>query len=363
MGQIDKDVFERGLFSHDPAYIPVIVSREFENFSGWVRFCFGAQEEEGIGFALFVLHVLDSGKGRELCVYILARVLEFQANFSRGAVLLKQILRRIRGTDAPLVDHHHTRTHHFDFGQNVRRNQNGAPMREVFDEFSHLPDLVGIEADGRFVEDEQIRVMNQGVGKSDPLFLALGEGADQGAFFFLQVTHFEHISDAVLDFRAFNAFERGSVAEVFMDPHIAVEGGAFREVSEMLAGLDGLFEDIKPSDGGVAGRWGKVAGEHAHGGAFSSAIGPEETDDLSLVNFEGNIAHSGEPRVALGEMDDFDHKQGDWREGALHAPKNGEAEGALEGFGAWDKRWGNAFNLFWGRGCVTSATIPRGDTV
>ncbi len=363
MGQIDKDVFERGFFSHDPAYIPVIVSREFENLSGRVRFCFGAQEEEGIGITLLVLHVLDSGKGRELCVYILARVLEFQANFARGAVLLQQILRRIRGTDAPLVDHHHTRTHHFDFGQNVRRNQNGAPMREVFDELPHLPDLVGIEADGRFVEDEQIRVMNQGVSESDPLFLAFGEGADQGAFFFLQVTHFEHISDAVLDFRAFNAFERGSVAEVFMDPHIAVEGGAFREVSEMLAGLDGLFEDIKPGDGGVARRRGKVAREHAHGGAFSGAVGPEETDDLSLVNFKGNIAHSCEPWVALGEMDDFDHKQGDWSEGTQHAPKNGEEKGASEGFSAWDKRGGNAFNLFLGKGYVATGAIPRGDKV
>ena len=49
---------------------------------------------------------------------------------------------------------------------------------ELADQLADLADLVGVEAVGRLVEDQQFRVVDQGVGQADPLAVALREGLD-----------------------------------------------------------------------------------------------------------------------------------------------------------------------------------------
>jgi len=48
-----------------------------------------------------------------------------------------------------------------------------------FDQGTDLGDLLGIEADGRLIEDEHVRIADDRLGQPDTLAIALGELADQ----------------------------------------------------------------------------------------------------------------------------------------------------------------------------------------
>ncbi len=50
---------------------------------------------------------------------------------------------------------------------------------EIFDQLTHLPDLIGIEPARRLVEDEEIGLMDERIGQADPLPVAFGKRADQ----------------------------------------------------------------------------------------------------------------------------------------------------------------------------------------
>ena len=57
----------------------------------------------------------------------------------------------------------------------MRREDDGALLAELADELARLPYLVGVEPDRRLVEDEDGRVVDEGLGQPDALAVALGE--------------------------------------------------------------------------------------------------------------------------------------------------------------------------------------------
>ena len=102
----------------------------------------------------------------------------FQADVADAAKLAEQVGRRVAGLDLALVQDDDARTGHFHLGQDVGGKQDRVLLAEVLDEVAHLPDLVRVEADGRLVEDEQVRLGDEGFGEADALAVALGKVAD-----------------------------------------------------------------------------------------------------------------------------------------------------------------------------------------
>ncbi len=48
-------------------------------------------------------------------------------------------------------------------------------LSELFNQRTDFDDLVGVEADGRLIQDEDGRIADEGLGEADPLPVALGE--------------------------------------------------------------------------------------------------------------------------------------------------------------------------------------------
>ena len=46
----------------------------------------------------------------------------------------------------------------------MSREEDGVVLAEILDQVAHGADLIGIEADGRLVEDEQVGVVHHGIG-------------------------------------------------------------------------------------------------------------------------------------------------------------------------------------------------------
>ena len=55
-------------------------------------------------------------------------------------------------------------------------------LAEVLDQVAHLANLIGIEADGRLVENQQIRFVHERVRQADALPVTFGKRADDPIF-------------------------------------------------------------------------------------------------------------------------------------------------------------------------------------
>ena len=188
--------------------------------------------------------------------------------------------------------------------------KDGVVLAEVANQVAHLPDLVGIEADGRLVEDEQVGRVQEGVGQTDPLAVALGERADDAVFHVLERAKLLHIPHAFALAGTGDLLEGGPVIEVLGYPHVGVKRDVFRHVAEVLPGLHRLAEHVEPGNGGAPGSCRHIARKNAHRRRFSSAIGPKKADDLAFFDFEAQIFNRGKARVAFRQVLDFYHVAG-----------------------------------------------------
>jgi len=83
-----------------------------------------------------------------------------------------QILRSVRRQDAPFIHDEHAIARHLRFREDMRGNQNRMVVGQAFDKLPNRPDLVGIQTVGWLVQDDEIRLVNQGICQSYPLLVA-----------------------------------------------------------------------------------------------------------------------------------------------------------------------------------------------
>ena len=182
-------------------------------------------------------------------------------------------------------------------------------------------ELFGIEAVSGFVEDEQLGIVDEGVGQADSLAVAFGKGLNHLAAHGIEAADVDHIAHAAASVAVAQALELAAEFQVFADAHVVVERHVFRHVADFPTGIDGFAENVEAGDGGGAGGGREVAGEHPEGGGLACAIGAEETDDFALGDGEVDPADRFMAGVALSKLIHFDHDCGSrlkWENSFLH---------------------------------------------
>ena len=86
-----------------------------------------------------------------------------------------QVLRRVDGDDPALVDDDDALAGLRDLGKDVRAEDDRVVAGEAANQLARLDDLLRVEARGRLVEDQHLRVVNQRLGEADALPVALRE--------------------------------------------------------------------------------------------------------------------------------------------------------------------------------------------
>src|SRR5207253_269868 len=163
------------------------------------------------------------------------------------------------------------------------------------DRFSHLAELADdtadfdadtrVEAAGGFVQQQDLRVVQQYTGQTEALIHAAGETGGHGIAL---VSEAHELEDVVADFAAFfapNAIGGGEEFEVLDDFHVVVDakkvGHEADESADLLGlGVDRIAADIGFTPGGIEQR-----GEHPHGGGLAGAVGANETEDVAFFQF------------------------------------------------------------------------------
>ena len=180
-----------------------------------------------------------------------------------------------------------------------REQHRAAAVGVAAQQVAHPADAGRVEPVGRLVEDQHVRVAEQGGADAEalahaervvahpPVGLVVGE-ADQ----------LEHLLDPALG-QAHGALHQG---EDLAAGAAGVLGRGVEEHPDLGAGVGQVDEPAAVDGGGARGGRGE-ADHDPHGGGLAGAVGPEEAGDPAGGRGEGDVVDGGQPAaVGLGEV-------------------------------------------------------------
>ena len=171
-----------------------------------------------------------------------------------------------------------------------------------------VPDVLaglGVEADGRLVEEEDVRVVEHAAGDLEAAPHAAGVGADDG------VAAVPEVDDAERFFDARGVLFAGHVVDVGVEAHVLVGGEAVVEGRVLEDEADGLADgvplggDVVAGDSGAAGGRAHEGAEDVDGGGLAGAVRAEEAEYLALLHLEADVVDGGKGAEAFAEAGDF----------------------------------------------------------
>ncbi len=105
-------------------------------------------------------------------------------------------------TSLPLIDNQHLLAGGFNFRQDVGAEDDGVVAREGLDQVAGIDGLLRIETGGRLVEDQNIGVMDDGLGEPYALAVTFGQLADKLVLHVGDVAALADLVDAAVQVRA-----------------------------------------------------------------------------------------------------------------------------------------------------------------
>ena len=182
--------------------------------------------------------MLDLGEGDMVPVEQLThfghhRIRHFASLEHGGMPLFQQFVAGACGTDFATIHDGHAVAEIFDIGQQVRAEQHclSAPG-EGRDQILDLSRADGVHTAGRFVENQQLRVIDQALCESDASLHALGILPHGAVLHRLQSDHVEQHIDAVPSSSTVQAEEPAVVIERFSAAQKSIEIRLLRQVAD-----------------------------------------------------------------------------------------------------------------------------------
>ena len=167
----------------------------------------------------------------------------------------------------------------FDVGDDVGRQDHQPLARELCKQVPEALAFLRIQADGRLVDDQQLRIIEQGLGDADALAHAARKPAEPAIGDIGKADHVQAFLDACRHRPRGQALHRREKGEElprrqgFIDAEVLRQVAQFRTQRIRLAG-DVLTTPEHASSGGA-----RQGGQHAHQARLAGAIRAQQADD------------------------------------------------------------------------------------
>ena len=161
---------------------------------------------------------------------------------------------------------------------------------QFLNQVADLDDLLGVQAHGGLVQDQNVRIADQCLGDAHTLAVSFGQVADEAVVHVRDFYQLANFIDVLLS-GDFDLVEIIDKIQIILDGHIQIERGQFRQIPDFGFCLDGIVQNFMAVDGDGAGCGGQIAGDDVHGRGFTGAVGAQKTKDFSLIDGEGDIIH------------------------------------------------------------------------
>ena len=163
---------------------------------------------------------------------------------------------------------------------------------------ANFVNLARVETDGRFVEHQHRRIVNQRLRQADALSIALRELSANPMRHVSEAANLEHVLERGFDLRARDVAQFRDEPQIGLDAHVGIERRIFRQVADFAASLERLRKNIESVNQHGARSRRHVAGDDAHRGGLAGAVGAEKAEDGTALGFERYVFNRD--KVAVG---------------------------------------------------------------
>ena len=220
-----------------------------------------------------------------------------------GQYSTREVVGRARDHRLAVVHHDDLVGETLGLEQQVRAHEDGlAALGHLVDEAEHGARRLGVEAGRRFVEQEEVGLVEHGAGQREPGAHAGGVAADLQVEGVGDAEAFRGLGDARIDQARLDPEQRRGVLEVVGAGEAVVERGAGGNHATAAAHLGAFGVDlgIEPERADRAPVGVERAGDEPHDGGLARAVGAEEHGDRASGHLERQIARPRAPRRTSG---------------------------------------------------------------
>ena len=178
---------------------------------------------------------------------------------------------------------------------------------DMFDVVPELVAALGVEAEGRLIEEENLGNLEEAAGDFQAAFHAAGKGFDEAVAAVPELEKFEQLFGAFGAETAGDAVEDAVNVHVFAGGEFVVETGILEYDAEAFARFVLLFGRIEAVEReAVAGGF-QQRREHLDRGRFACAVGAEKSKKFARFDRECDATDGTEVAEGLHQILDADH--------------------------------------------------------
>src|ERR1019366_2808359 len=189
-----------------------------------------------------------------------------------------------------------------------REEQGRAVVAPQINEMS--PDSIArnrVQSDGRLIEEEHLRPMQRGLGDFQAADHAAGVFAHKAPAVGRQAHELQGLPDARLLLAAWQIVEFREDEQVLVTGEGSVPGDRLRHITDGAANVDSLCRYRETGHARLARGGRQQGGEHLDRGGFASPVGPEQAENLTGADREGEIIDCRKYAESASKSFDIQH--------------------------------------------------------
>jgi hypothetical protein len=146
-----------------------------------------------------------------------------------------------------------------------------------------------VDAGGRLVQQQQLRIGQRAGAERQPLLPAAGEFAGELFFASRQPKPLDHVARGAACIA--HTIEPGDEFQILPHRQILVQRKALRHVADLALDLVGVAADVVAETGALAAVGRQQAAEHADGRGLAASVGAEKAVDGAALHLHRQVMH------------------------------------------------------------------------
>lgn len=194
---------------------------------------------------------------------------------------MRQLGRRGLAQQPSLGQEQQLACHILHVRHDVRRDDHDLLQGDLRDEIAHRDALPRVQPGRRLIEDENVRLVQNGLRQQQALLHAAGEAADRLAAHVGQADRAERPVDALQRPRARHAAQRGHVQQEALRRKARIERLLLGHIAHTAAEGRAERADLRAVEADLSRRLAQVPGQDIHERALACAVRPEQAVDAA----------------------------------------------------------------------------------